>query len=303
MEIAFAYRSFSIFCLFFIIDLLCCYGFRQLNQPIRRDFNRGKTISLSSLTVDEDTIAEGSMTKDGVPPRGFLIHWRGEKDSGYSKPFRQLEFQNALIAELASSSYSKRESGSIIQFRNALNYNGNESMTDANIEHFNEAMQFLTFSLVDSISPSTLKETIIRAAKRCSLVHALYEVIASGERLDDLANLAMRDGGFSDLYEGGENENSTWCFRARVYSASEFREDDKGRGKRYSSRTRSMKIEKDGLRALKDLLIKFGGKVDLENPDCKIYIFDGLQDVIDGELDTRKILARRIAVGPKVCAL
>ena len=64
-----------------------------------------------------------------------------------------------------------------------------------------------------------------------------------------------------------------------------------------------MKLEKDGLTALKDLLIKFGGKVDLENPDCKIYIFDGLQDVIDGELDTRKILARRIAVGPKVCAL
>mmetsp|Transcript_50498 Transcript_50498/g.51382 ORF Transcript_50498/g.51382 Transcript_50498/m.51382 type:complete len:83 (-) Transcript_50498:2700-2948(-) len=54
---------------------------------------------------------------------------------------------------------------------------------------------------------------------------------------------------FTKAYKGGVNEKATWCFRARVYSSSESPEgsSNKGRGKRYSSRTRSMKIERDGL--------------------------------------------------------
>jgi hypothetical protein len=57
-----------------------------------------------------------------------------------------------------------------------------------------------------------------------------------------------------------------------------------------------MKLETKGLNALKDLLIQFGGKVDLKNPQVKVYIFDGLQE----SSNARKILARRIADGPKV---
>lgn len=103
-----------------------------------------------------------------------------------------------------------------------------------------------------------------------------------------------------DLYKGRVNEKATWCFGTRVYSSSKSPGDssNKGRGKRYSSQTRSMKIERDGLRALEDLLIRFGGEVNLEDPDCKIYIFDGLEDKIGGVRVARKLLARRIAAGP-----
>jgi hypothetical protein len=323
MGTGFYHKCFSILYLLLGTNIFCCCGFRLLHQPTRTYHNPKRiSFALSVLAEDADRTLDGCMMEDNISAAKFLIHWRGEKDAGYSKPFRHLEFQNALAAELeyltvstSSASISdhgasqdamfKGEAGPIAHFKNALNYTGNESMTDMNIEHFNEAMQFVSFSPDESIAPAVSKEMIIRAVKRCSLVHAFYEIVASSEKLDDLAELAIQDGGFSDLYKGGDNEKATWCFRARMYSASELPEDssNKGRGKRYSSRTRSMKIERDGLRALKDLMSRFGGKVNLEDPDCKIYIFDGLQDVIDGLLVERKFLARRIAAGPKVFAL
>lgn len=51
-------------------------------------------------------------------------------------------------------------------------------------------------------------------------------------------------------------------------------------------------MEKDACIALKPMLLKFGGGVDLENPDCKVFVFDGI--------DGRKALGRKIAAGPRV---
>jgi len=298
---------------------------------------------------------------DEIANRKFLIHWRGEKDPGYSKSFRHLEFESAIAAELAAQNAlstssttatttttttdddngSKRKHAAEatmpnVTYANALNYVGNESMTDMNIEHFNEAMQFVSFSFpspdnddndnVRSNSGGLLsKQIVIRAVERCSLVHGFYEIVASSDKLDDLADLAIADGGFADMYEGGSNEQATWCFRARMYNASEIPEEtsSKGRSKRYSSRARSMKIERTGLDALKDLLIRLGGRVNLEEPDCKIYLFDGLEEeeqqeeeeTIDGGSSSsdggsggskrvgRKMLARRIASGPKIFSI
>ena len=317
----FTLRKFSSLCFLLVgTNALCCSGFQLQYKATRADYDsRRQSFSLSVLAEGADIAPDDCMMEKDIASRKFLIHWRGEKDAGYSKPFRRLEFQNALAAELESvatsiSSTSDPDASKdtdlvetipVVNFKNALNYAGNESMTDMNIEHFNEAMQFVSFPSEPQDTPAVTKETFIRAAERCSLIHAVYEIVAASDKLDDLADLAIKDGCFSDLYKGGVNEEATWCFRARMYSDSELPDNSsiKGRGKRYSSRTRSMKIERDGLKALKDLLTRFGGKVNLEDPDCKIYIFDGLEDEIDGVLVPQKILARRIASGPRVSVI
>jgi hypothetical protein len=248
---------------------------------------------------------------DDISSRRLLIHWKGEKEAGYSKPFRHLEFRSALEAEL-NINRAECHQHPPIHFVNALNYAGHEFMPDVNIEHFNEAMQYIIFTSTNDENMTISRNAIIRAAQRCSLIHALYEVIASSDTLDKLAKLAIDDGGFSDLYKGSDsnNTNSTWCFRARNYGDdvvhNNVANDDGeeagdsnivGRVKRYSSRARSMGMEREGLEALADLLIRFGGKVDLLNPQVKVYLFDGLKEESGMP---RKVLARRIASGPKV---
>ena len=166
----------------------------------------------------------------------------------------------------------------------ALNYTGSE-MVDKDVEHFNDAMQYV---ILDSRYPGQ-RDALLAAVARCSLVHALYEVIAIGDTYDELAPQAILNGGFQDMYRGGTNENMTWCFRVRSYGDLA----DVEKAKRYGARSRSMSLEKGGLNALKELLIRFGGKVDLHNPDCKIYVFDGLHG-------NKKVLSRRIASGPVV---
>lgn len=251
---------------------------------------QGRYLENSELTA---TIATSndimtSNNDDGsiIPPRQLLVHWRGEKDSGYSKPFRQLEFISALEAELGIS----HDNPLSIRFSNALDYTGQAVMADVNIEHFNEAMQYLQFS-TENLEIPISRSSVIRAVERCSLVHAVYEIVASADDLTELAPLAIEDGGFEDMYTGGEHEKMTWCFRARNYRDPNT--SDVGREKRYGSRARSMALEKAGLTALKDLLILFGGKVNLLEPDTKVYIFDGL-------VEKSKTLARRIASGPRV---
>jgi hypothetical protein len=257
-------------------------------------------VSSSTSPLSETLTFRGKMTdavNRDVPNRKLLIHWRGEKDAGYSKPFRQLEFQSAFEAHFHHYPMT---------FINALNYNGQEFMSDVNIEHFNEAMQYLSFVTGDNgeeFKYSLCRESVIDAATRCSLVHAVYEVIARSDELENLAELAIEDGGFSDMYKDELNDEMTWCFRARNYVGDLTKPDEisdkaapRGRVKRYGSNTRSMGLEERGLKALTPLLIKLGGKVDLLNPQIKIYVFDGLLE--NG--NPQKVLARRIATGPKV---
>jgi len=253
-------------------------------------FHRSPFLLQVSLDNPLRTMTEKNDSEDSLfPSRPLVIHWRGEKESGYSKPFRQLEFVSALEAEVGRSYRHPL----LLKFTNALNYTGQAEMADVNIEHFNEAMQYLEFVSDDDLTTPITKEDVIRAGERCSLVHAVYEVIASAEDIQELAPLAIEDGGFEDMYKGQENQKMTWCFRARNYRDPNT--SDAGREKRYSSRARSMGLEKAGLTALKELLLKFGGKVDLLEPECKIYLFDGLTA-------HSKTLARRISTGPRVRA-
>jgi hypothetical protein len=219
----------------------------------------------------------------------LTYYYRGEKDVGYSKPFRHLEFTSALSAELNIGDEDQLD----IQFVSALNYTGEERLPDGRIEHYNEAMQYISLPERDAI---VTREGVIAAVQRCSLVHALYEVISVGDDWNTLCARAMDDGGFQDLYQGGIHEKDSWCFRVRNFEHLDLGNDDNNvsaKEKRYGSKARSMKLEKEGLDALKELMIQFGGKVDLRNPDCKIYAFDGL-------LHAQKALTRRIAISPKV---
>ena len=151
-------------------------------------------------------------------------------------------------------------------------------------------MQFIEFSNERTKSLLT-REAVVETVKRCSLVHAVYEIMAEAGDLNALAPAAIEGKGFADMYKGCVHEEMTWCFRARNYK--DLSTSERGREKRYSSRARSMALEKEGLKALTELFLLLGGKVNLLEPDCKIYIFDGLQ--AEG-----KILARQIAAGPKV---
>lgn len=221
-----------------------------------------------------------------------FINSRGETDSGYSKPLRHLELLGALEAEIIDDLASDQTIN--MEFVNALNYTGPVTMANISIDDYNEAMQYVNFDYQGDDGIQVSRDAMIKAVGRCSLIHALYEIIAVADSLNELAPLAIEDGGFADMYkESGHNENATWCFRARKYG--DLPDDDAvGKDMRFGARARSMKMEKDGLIALTDLLIKFGGKVDLLDPDCKIYIFGGLTG-------NERVLARRIAVGPKVC--
>mmetsp|Transcript_57929 Transcript_57929/g.141544 ORF Transcript_57929/g.141544 Transcript_57929/m.141544 type:complete len:461 (+) Transcript_57929:53-1435(+) len=139
--------------------------------------------------------------------------------------------------------------------------------------------------------------------------------------LDLLAQRAIDDGGFQDMYmyhlNDAENNNNTdknsdrfdtWCFRARSYrnpllkmqqtqQQSNKKAKSKGKGKRYGSRARSMKLERDGLKALRPLLEKFGGQVDLKNPQMKIYLMDGLVPLNDAATTSNDPQRQRVVGG------
>jgi hypothetical protein len=153
-------------------------------------------------------------------------------------------------------------------------------------------MQYMTVSAENcGIGKNAFSlQSFTSAVSRCSLIHNVYEVIAEGGEYSELCNAANLNEGFRDMYKGAENENDTWAVRVRHFG------DEAGRKeRRYGARTRTMTFEKEALTALKPLLLKFGGGVDLKDPDCKIYVMDGL-----GAEEKKKVLARKIASGRKV---
>ena len=212
----------------------------------------------------------------------LLIHWKGEDVEGYSKQLRHFEFLGALKAVL------DRPCIASLTFTDALDYqHSSAKMSEMKVESFNSAMQYIELK-PDADRNVLDTDAFVKAAERCSLVHAIYKVTAEEDAYSDLSNAAMENGGFADVMVGGENQNATWCVRVRRYGE----ESTEGKAKRYGARSRSMKLEREALKALKPLLLNFGGKVDLLNPDCKIYVFDGLLE--------KKVLARRLATGPQI---
>ena len=164
-----------------------------------------------------------------------------------------------------------------------MEYDGDAEikMTALQRSYYDESMQYVQG--IDNF------QHVIDAAKRCSLVHAVYQVVAIQNNYVECNEAAMANGGFSDMYAGATNEKDTWCLRVRHYGAEVPSET---KGKRHGERARSMKEEQKALKDLRPLLTKLGKVVDLRNPDCFVYLFNGLKG--------KTLLARRIADGPQV---
>jgi tRNA G10 N-methylase Trm11 len=168
-----------------------------------------------------------------------------------------------------------------VRYENALNYDGDAPMADHTRLYYDESMQY-----IQGIDHA---QHLIDACQRCSLVHAVYQIVAIEDSYRECCDAALANGGFSDMYVGAPKEHDTWCLRVRHYGA-DVPSDSKG--KRHGERARSMQEERKALQDLTPLLSKFGGGVDLTNPDCHVYLFQGLQG--------KTILASRMASGPQV---
>jgi hypothetical protein len=245
----------------------------------------------------------------------LLVHWRGEDVEGYSLQFRHIEFKSALAAVIKSD---ESVITSAVQFYNALNYTGTKLKSPLKINGYNQAMQYL--SLPNTITVSSC----IEAAKRCSLIHAVYLIVAetdttgsnttSIDSYDRLTDVAIQNNAFADMRMGNVNANHTWSLRVRHYGSTHSNGNDNNnttsssKDRRYGERTRSITLEQRALKTLTPILCHLGGKVNLHNPDCKIYVFDGLlSQSQDHETNNtnyqlpalRLILARRITSGAR----
>ena len=245
-------------------------------------------VRLFSSTVEPEKAKISGNERLNKPIEKLLVHWRGEGDEGYSITFRHPEFLGALSAVTNQTFETGKPP---IHFHNALKYDGEAFMHEKKLLAFNQSMQWISITdddeAFDGFDRSDL--TLIKfvaAASRCSLVHTLYEVVADGVSYEELNDRALENGKFQDVLRGGENESYSWAVRVRHFSAEAGTKSQNG-GMR-----RSIDMEKEALLALKPMLLKFGGGVDLKKPDCKVYVFNGMKG--------KKVLARKIASGPQV---
>jgi tRNA G10 N-methylase Trm11 len=224
----------------------------------------------------DDTISAQPSWKDRL-----IIHWKGEGVEGYSMQFRHWEFTGAL--EAVTGDGGDREAISSLTFHDALQYTGEAFMHEQKLIRFNQSMQYIDLAAINLSLAA-----YVRAAQRSSLVHAVYLACADADSYEDLAQVALQNGSFDDMRPGQRNEAAKWCVRVRHFGAN----SKETKERRHGERSRSITMEQEALKALKPLLLTFGGGVDLKKPDCKIYLFDGMKN-------ERKVLARRVAVGPK----
>ena len=244
----------------------------EASPGIRSTISSHSSSSSTSSFITTTTTTTKTTTNTTTPQ--ILIHWKGEFEKNYSVPFRQLEFLNALAAVLQVTETPK------LDFINALDCHPDLLFGQEQVQLYNEAMQYIIYN-----ETQIPRQAMYKATQRCSLVHAMYQIVAMGKDHEELTNKALLDSGdsFADLQQQNGNTTS-WCVRARNYGP-----DTLGR---HSHKARSMSLEQKILVTLTPLLSTFTGPVNLSHPDAKIYVFDGLLG------DSPTVLARRAAVGP-----
>mmetsp|Transcript_25761 Transcript_25761/g.53815 ORF Transcript_25761/g.53815 Transcript_25761/m.53815 type:complete len:556 (-) Transcript_25761:190-1857(-) len=257
----------------------------------------------------------------------YLIHWRGEHKEKYSGSFRHWEFLSSLSATIADSSGM---CASVVfnhlndraMFTNAFTYNPRRngqqlpaSVSLCQVEMYNQALQYVNFTTDSSGTNSSricneiTSENILSATARCSLIHATFLVLADGTSYPELVERSLLSRIIEDTMQeyGAKATTKTWRVRRHEFS---FVDDDNN--PRFGKEsTRSVTKERGVLPHLEPILTQFGGKVDLKDPDCDIYLFEGLSDNEEGidylKVSSRhslfKILCRKLTQGASHSAM
>ena len=261
----------------------------------------------------------------------------------------QFYFQDALtysgpIYDPSSADANDNDDGRIKEFANDAKHAEFEAepIPLAQVAAYESAMQYATVSLPSTIMSSvesgssddnlptvdttTFAEIFQSTIQRCSLIRTAFQIVAAGQSYEELASIALDSNSFTDIMTGGTNENATWSIRLRRYGPMEIVEkadtSNNKRSKRqarYGKNVRSpLRDERKAIFAMKDLVECFSGEVDLNEPDCRLYLLEGLKRcdaMLNGENDVylehepddalngNKLLARVVAKGPKVCRL
>jgi tRNA G10 N-methylase Trm11 len=223
---------------------------------------------IRSETSHPPITALSSKTDDITPE--ILIHWRGEKSHGNSMKLRHFEFESAIEAVL--------DQPARIHYVDALS-SSTLGLDQYQSVAYENAMQFIQ----SNISSEDLKIV----GQRCSLIRAIFEIVAEGENYEELAKNAVKSGLLDDLMDDKDPSQFTWRVRMRQYG-EESRPDKKAQ---YGKKMRSpMRMERDAIMQMGELFIKFKGEVDLKHADVSIYILEGLHN-------RRKLLARLLTKG------
>jgi tRNA G10 N-methylase Trm11 len=161
-------------------------------------------------------------------------------------------------------------------------------MSDYQTETFTNSMQYVHIYEINNDSREEGKETElllhvskqdwIKAIQRCSLIRGLYEIVAEGDTYNELIQNSLELNSLHDLMvPDGVNVNSTWRVRLRQYGITAA---SSTKSKQYGKKMRSpMTQEREAVNQLKDLLIQFGGAVDLKDANVSIYVLEGLMGI------------------------
>lgn len=194
---------------------------------------------------------------------------------------------------MASLGNNNSTSTSTSSFISDINIKFNDATPTVNkTDDLYGAMQYIHTNSKGNESLS--KETMIEVIRRSCLVRDVYEIIAIGDTYQDLASNALQrlkgielnmnadsdpsSYSLSLLSQAREDEsNVSWCVRSRQYGLEDS-VDIKKATQYGKNKTSSMTREKEVIISMGELLQTFKGPVRLQNPECALYVFEGLKN-------------------------
>ncbi len=205
--------------------------------------------------------------------------------------------------------FPSSSSSSIIGALDDYDDDNNNSNNNNNIDvvDHNDDATLVHVDVVEKSTPNS--EILVHAAERSSLLREMYSVISTGSTFQELVMGASdSDDPMLQELKSNPNSNLSWSVRLRQYGTAEDetmtqnknsnegnlqsqnQSKVKGANRFGTSKRSSMKREKEAIVAMKPLLENLHGRVQLKNPDCALYVFEGLNHI-------PMVLVRKVASG------